>query len=103
MDQKIKFTHIRTVSSGGLLHPDELLGKGGITVAYKQIENQVSFAYARCSTKDNYCKAKGRMIAEGRLLAGRNFYSVVVDPKQPTEKQLLSLEPLATIMEEGPL
>ena len=113
-NSRIKFIHLRLVRSGGLLYldlvrsggllyPDELEGKGGLTVAYRHTDGKVSYAIAMCNTKDNYCKAKGRMIATGRLLAGRNTYKVVVDTDKHVVEQILSSEPLATIRDKGPL
>lgn len=60
----IKFIHIRRGIGAGLQE------KGGITVAYDFDPGTrvATFAVAKCSLKDNYCKAIGRAVSTGRLL-----------------------------------
>lgn len=64
----IKFAHVRNKDKDG--HPT---AHGGITVAYDVNDDNevIAFASARCSRKENYCKAIGRTIATGRLDAGK--------------------------------
>ena len=67
----IKFIHIRT----GL--------KGGITIGYK-LEltphfRRVTYAVARCNSKENYNKKIGRAVTTGRLHAGHTRVFAVAD------------------------
>jgi len=45
---------------------------GGATVTcdYDKDTKQLRFAVALCSTKDGFCKKKGRLISQGRLVTG---------------------------------
>lgn len=60
----LRFLHIRPKTDKG-----EIQTRGGFTVAYEIDDlDQVShWSFARCSTKDNFCKATGRTVAGGRL------------------------------------
>jgi hypothetical protein len=72
----IKFIHLRRRDPfDGHLEP-----KGGITVAYDIIDGKVHYVQAQCSDKDHYCKAIGRAISSGRLLANKEK-TVWVFPK----------------------
>lgn len=61
---KTNFAHVR---------PKDL--NGGYTIAYTNIPRNTSgdvhYALARCKSSDNFNKKIGRMIAEGRLAAGK--------------------------------
>jgi hypothetical protein len=46
---------------------------GGVTVAFRQLDNAVEIAIARCSRNDVYNKKLGRTIATGRLQAGQGI------------------------------
>lgn len=61
-----KFVHVRPEGSDNR--------QGGFTIAFNHNEgsNEVSFAVARCNAKDNFCRATGRRIAEGRLNANHD-------------------------------
>lgn len=59
---KVRFRHMRVVKDG------KIFNMGGVTVAFKEIApGAITYAIARCSINDNFDKAKGRVIAEGRL------------------------------------
>jgi hypothetical protein len=61
----IKFLHLRNKSTNNQLDP-----RGGVTIAYTPLNekfNYWGYHIAICSKKDNYCKARGRTIAQGRL------------------------------------
>lgn len=56
---------------------DQVHGKGGITVAFKQTEGGVSYSIARCNVADNFCKKTGRIKAIGRLEGGISRYLAI--------------------------
>lgn len=58
---KVNFIHRRVLING------KPHNKGGFTVAFREVEDGVEYAYAYCSPKDNFNKALGRIKAEGRL------------------------------------
>ena len=61
---KTRFLHVRPTSEDKKPTP-----RGGFTVAYviDDVDQVGHWAFARCSTKDNFCKATGRVVAGGRL------------------------------------
>lgn len=64
----IKFIHLRYINPFN----DNVETKGGFTVAYVEHANDtVTYAIAKCSKKDNYCKRIGRDVATGRMKAGQ--------------------------------
>lgn len=56
-------------------------GKPRITVVatYDTTEKRLNIAVAKCSAKDQFIKAKGRMIAEGRLAKGKTYESLFME------------------------
>lgn len=56
----MKFLHLRKRVNGNI-KPN-----GGKTVAYEVTGNIVTYATAKCSKRDHYCKRTGRDIATGR-------------------------------------
>lgn len=60
----VKFLHYRHVLNDGSID-----SRGGITFAYVEGEEGLSYATAQCSLDDNYNKKTGRAIASGRLLS----------------------------------
>lgn len=82
----VRFLHIRNIE-------DKETGskalKGGKTLAYCIEGDQMTYAVAECGRKENYCRRTGRLISEGRLLAGKN-QTVTLEAK-PIET-LLALE-----------
>lgn len=70
---KVKFWHIRfreptvwSFQDGCLRYQRGVMPKGGITICRLTVDGQTSYGFAVCSLLDCYCKAKGRLIAEGR-------------------------------------
>ena len=59
----MRFLHLRK-RKNGTVH-----AKGGVTVAYEVVGNLVTFATAKCSKRDSYCRKTGRSIAQGRWVA----------------------------------
>lgn len=60
------------------------LGKGRATLAIQVEGDNLEIGVAFCSPKDQFSKAKGRMIAEGRLKAKHGFYMKI--GRNPDEK-----------------
>jgi hypothetical protein len=58
----MKYIHLRKRANG------IIKAKGGTTVAYEVNGSLVTFATAKCSKRDSYCKRTGRDIATGRWL-----------------------------------
>lgn len=76
---KVKFIHIRNEDDNEM---GTVKSKGGATIAFTNTEDgKVMFAVAHCNPKDVYHKARGRQIAEGRLLCGRKDNVHFVDHK----------------------
>lgn len=82
---KIHFIHLRTASE-----------KGGTTIAYEWIDgksgqpvehggNAVRYAIAQCNPKDVFNKARGRLIAAGRIAHPDRgcTYNVAVEGTNP--------------------
>ena len=64
MSKSIGFLHYRKYNSRSYT----TLSRGGFTLAYKfDGSGNAIVSTARCSDKDNYCKATGRKLAEDRL------------------------------------
>ena len=57
----IYFKHLR------LKKEDKLVAHGGLTLAIKTVDNTLYVGYAKCHSKDNYCKQTGRNLALKRL------------------------------------
>lgn len=73
-DDDIYFIHIRMhrLRARDTTIATELDAKGGATIAYKRIGNEVYFAYAQCRIDhDVFSKRIGRTISKARLLGGR--------------------------------
>ena len=70
----IRFLHHRPLSEDG-----KPKARGGYTIAYDVDEkDQVArWASARCSTKDNFCKATGRTVSSGRLVSKTKVRRIV--------------------------
>ena len=65
-----KFLHFRVVDDRG-----NVQARGGATVAYVAADSGITYAFARCSNRDNYCKEYGRRVASGRLLSRAQSYT----------------------------
>lgn len=68
--------------------------KGGTTVAVVGDEdNGYSFGVAKCSIRDNYCKATGRVLATGRAFEKRTRIHLPDDVPtlQAAEKHIRSI------------
>ena len=69
---KVNYIHQRLVRDG------QILNNGGTTIAFRELgDNQIEYALAHCSPKDNFSKALGRIKAEGRLNSPK--YRVTID------------------------
>jgi hypothetical protein len=62
MHNTFKFAHLG----------DPLFGRRTIGYRINDTDNTVDFAVAQCRTNDQFCKATGRKIVEGRILKGGN-------------------------------
>lgn len=69
MEQKVKYTHIRTLNN----HDYSPSSRGGLTIAYlfDETANAIHYAVAKVHTKDHFCKETGRKLASERLLNKR--------------------------------
>jgi len=54
-------------------NPDENNVRVSVVGAFNEDEKKFEIAVSRCSAKDSFFKKKGRMIAEGRLKAGKLY------------------------------
>jgi len=77
----MRFTHIRDISGGN------------ITLAFKHDQEQdfdgpktITAAFAFCSPLDNFNKAKGRAIAEGRFNSGQTHTVELIDISELPEE-----------------
>ena len=61
---KVNFIHRRPVVDG------KIQNSGGYTIAYREVENGVEYAIARCSPRDNFSREVGRVKSSGRLNSG---------------------------------
>lgn len=61
-NDNIKFMHFRSFNNDGTVN-----ARGGLTVAYYEKDGFYTFAYSRCSGKDNYNRHAGRLLAVDRL------------------------------------
>lgn len=59
---KVNFIHQRHVSKDGTIS-----NRGGVTIAFRETQDGIEYAYAFCSFLDNFNKATGRVKASGRL------------------------------------
>ena len=60
----IKYHHKRNFVPNSL----EISGKGGVTIAYEEQENNtVKYAVAKCHETENFKKSQGRVKSAGRL------------------------------------
>lgn len=76
MIEGIKFIHLREYTDSWA-HEQEVSIKGGTTVAFKENEDgSVSFAIAKCSPKDNFCRRFGREASMGRLLKNKHVVTL---------------------------
>lgn len=75
---EIGFLHYRRWTPYAL----DPVARGGYTLAYRFSGNNAIVSIARCSEKDNYCKAAGREVALGRLDSRDVIVLVAKDRKQ---------------------
>lgn len=59
---QVRYIHIRNFTEN-----NEVSGKGGATIAFREINDRIEYAIALCHIKDNYRKSYGRDKASGRL------------------------------------
>lgn len=59
-----KFMHFRYPAEN---QPGGVATRGGLTVAFDEVEGEVEYAVAKCHKRDNFCRANGRNIASHRL------------------------------------
>lgn len=94
--------HIRLLDRPG----GTISAVGGFTVAYRacEIENNrliAEYAYAECSSEDNYCRAVGRRIATARLKGGAvefsSTYALITPPTLDPSTDLYRLDSFGTI------
>ena len=88
------FRHLRRIDE----ESGEMQPHGGVTIAYRYFADHdlVHLAIAFCNDMDNFCKARGRALAAGRLLSPKRTV-VIVGPelRQFTAKEVrLSLQKL---------
>jgi hypothetical protein len=78
-DSNVRFVHIRDDNPG--------------TTAFRVLDDglTVEMGFAYCSRDDNFNKAKGRLIAEGRLNAKRNYYAVAKLDAPITQREVAYL------------
>jgi len=82
----MKFLHLRYHwVSDKITQPDELIAKGGVTVAYEAADNVVKYALAQCHYRDTFCKRLGRDISQGRFLAGKTKRLVLGESTMPRD------------------
>lgn len=62
----MRFMHWRRKDANGVID-----NYGGATFAFDVQDDVLYFTAALCSKKDRFCKARGRLIAEGRLRKAR--------------------------------
>lgn len=73
MNAKVQFRHIRDMKWCDVAGKFVMDNMGGVTLAYYETENAVTFAAATCSIKENFSKAQGREIALKRLAEGQSY------------------------------
>lgn len=85
-----KFMHVRNHVGEG-----DVETKGGVTIAYTEEAVpegiRVIFATAVCSSRDNYCRRTGRVIAEGRLQSDHYRDDLIVEPNGSVYEALLEV------------
>lgn len=92
-----KFIHIRARDKSVLGLFTKQSHHGGSTVAYDLVLNadgspeKIVYAVSFCADADRYDKAKGRVIAEGRLLCkrGNRVHVIAYQPDIPIAEQVL--------------
>lgn len=96
-----KFLHLRHESHALVHQPDgtdkvehTVFVKGGKTIAFEHDDTHVWYSVAKCSNKDNYCRATGRMYAERRLKCNdQRVHTVELNGRTPIDA-ILSVEAL---------
>ncbi len=64
---------------------------GGRVTAAIQVENQIAeVGLAFCSPQDQFARKRGRLIAEGRLNAGKAFCYVPVNPGDRAKEKVMA-------------
>lgn len=64
-----KFAHYRLVSGADADGQPMWKSRGGVTICYADVEGgTIDWAASVCAPEDNFCKAAGRVKAQGRLL-----------------------------------
>lgn len=88
----IKFMHLRDIDNS-VVNP-----RGGITIAYREVDDGLEMAFAACSRKDNYSKRFGRAVSSSRLnLPDHPFYTKISGPT----KNILAMAELHFLVASG--
>lgn len=83
------FMHYRKFDRRG-----QIMAKGGLTLAIQQDGNKITVALAECGRKDNFNRALGRTISEGRLKARSNKHLFQLElPPETSLKSYVHAQP----------
>lgn len=80
----MKYIHLRRpfalpIGADYRIVPDNL---GGVTVAYRESDTGIKYAFAHFKDSDNFAKAKGRIKAGGKTFSKKWAYDFDGTPKQ---------------------
>ncbi len=78
-----QFLHLRLTSNEWSYEPDH---KGGVTIAYEVIGNQINAGLAITHRRDNYSRKDGRKYAGGRLDAKSGVIEIKRETKHRGER-----------------
>lgn len=74
----MQFMHIRNFNAAVTdRNPRGLSNFGGATIAYEITDIGCFVAVARCHPNDNFCRAKGRAIAGGKIRSEKHTHQIV--------------------------
>jgi hypothetical protein len=63
---KVHYIHLRLIDGTG-----KKLNRGGATIAFREVGDEIEYAIAKCSPNDNFSRKLGRIKSEGRLNSPR--------------------------------